>query len=86
LSGDQRFGLLLLAITTAVALLGWFMRTMIAGMREETAANTRALAELTREFEQYRLQVAERTATEAQAEAAELRSRVGRPRRRWILL
>lgn len=84
MSVDERFTLLLLAVTSAIGLLGWFLRNLITSMRDETQANTAALAELTKEFERYRLQVAERAATDAQAEAAELRSLTRRRRRRFL--
>lgn len=72
MTSDQRFGLILLGL----GILGWFIRNLITGMRADTEANTIALNELARELERFRLQVAEQNATEARAEAAELRAAV----------
>lgn len=75
MTNDQRFSLILLAIGTAVALVGWFVRYMIGGMRADTEANTAAINNLTRELGQLRIEMAERGAADARAEAAELRRR-----------
>lgn len=85
MNSDQRFTLIMLAIATAVALIGWFLRYLIGGMRADTEANTAAINELTRELGQLRIEMAERSATDAQTEAAELRAHFRR-RRRWFLL
>jgi hypothetical protein len=63
----------MLAIGSAVALMGWFLRYMIGGMRADTEANTEAINLLTRELGQLRVEMAERGAADARAEAAELR-------------
>lgn len=84
MSNDQRFSLLLLAIGSAVAVLGYLVRQMIGGMRADTEANTTAINELTRELGELRVQLAERAATEAQAEAADLRRVHYRRRRAWL--
>jgi hypothetical protein len=84
LSSDQRFTLIMLAIGTAVGLIGWFLRYMIGGMRSDTEANTNAITLLTKELSDLRIQLAERAATEAQTEAADLRRVHYRRRRAWL--
>ncbi len=74
----------MLAIGTAVGLIGWFLRFLIAGMRADTEANTQAINLLTKELGDLRVQLAERSATEAQAEAADLRRVHYRRRRAWL--
>jgi hypothetical protein len=78
---DGRLTVILAAIGLVAGLVGWLVRQMIAGMRDEiaaargeTKANTEAMALLTSEFSQFRIQLAERSATEARAEADALRA------------
>ena len=84
MTGDQRFTLIMAAIGIAVGLIGWFLRYMIGGMRSDTEANTAAIHLLTKELGDLRVQLAERAATEAQSEAADLRRVHYRRRRAWL--